>query len=354
MYSISLRVKDLYPAPEIEVGRWTFDNDVDADLHYFRMEEAIIEKGHDCFNTYNDKLRVALALYDDKGKKIKERHNYISPETFYDRHSSYIITSEGLDAMNRYYRKQRNLKIVLRTIATIGAALICWGILSIKYTGSEYLDKSKMAEKVTWDTERMHYDTDAPTLNLFRDVMADSVEVKQWQGNLNGDTAKCRKIFLQNMKALYGQKCFERNPSRIKFEIKGNSLYMYSHSFADEMAAMFAQQDFYNYITDCDFDTVRAYTHKGGGAKGWRIYTRGDVRYGDMVNTDTIQFPELHISLFEHLFMPTRSMQKVHEHSEKCSKILLEAGKQNKVARENFRREFIKEKTELYKHRKNK
>lgn len=356
MYNVSLRVKDSYPVPEIEVGRWTYDNEFGADLQFYRLEQTVIEKGHDCFNAHNDKLGVTLALYDDNDKKIKERHNYIYPETFYSLHRSYITTSEGLNAMNRYRCKQRKIKIVLRTFAAIVVALICWGVLSIKYMGSGYLDGEKTKEKVTWDTNRMHYDTDAATLSLTNDIMLDSVEVKKWQGNLGGDTAKCRKIFLQNMKAIYSQKCFERNPARIECEIKGNTLYMYSHSFRDEMAAMFAQDDFYQYITDCDFDTVRVFTHKGGGAKGWRIYVRGDQKYSNIDRyEDKVEYPKMaELSLFDEFFRWGRNQAKIQAHDKAVSEYFGKAHIYDSIAEVRYRKHFIEEKTELYKHRKNK
>ena len=177
----------------------------------------------------------------------------------------------------------------------IFVGLWCWGFMSIKNCANDHDKKEREKEK----TERMlrssnNMNLDAPAALLDHGVADDNAEggeVPQWCGELGGDTAKVRKIFLKSMRALYGDN--PRDPGRITFEIKGNNLYMYSYQFKEESTAWTSQIEFYQYFQDCDFDTVFAYAGNYGGAHGWNVYYRGDEKnaFGDV---DDYPMPKHH------------------------------------------------------------
>lgn len=177
----------------------------------------------------------------------------------------------------------------------IFVGLWCWGAMAIKNCANDHAEEEKNKEK----TERMlrssnNMNLDAPAALLDHGVADDNAEggeVPQWCGELGGDTAKVRKIFLQSMSTLYGDN--QRDPGRITFEIKGNNLYMYSYQFKEESTAWVSQIEFYQYFQDCDFDTVFAYAGNYGGAHGWTVYHRGDEK-NEFGNVDDYPMPKHH------------------------------------------------------------
>lgn len=228
----------------------------------------------------------------------------------------------------------------------IFVGLWCWGAMSIKNCANDHAEEEKNKEK----TERTlrssnNMNLDAPAALLDHGVADDNAEggeVPQWCGELGGDTAKVRKIFLQSMSTLYGDN--QRDPSRITFEIKGNNLYMYSYQFKEESTAWVSQIEFYQYFQDCDFDTVFAYAGNYGGAHGWTVYHRGDEKneFGD--TSDMPKYPK--VTLWDVI---TGNDNKIStEYHKQLMEWCARKDKQYNDAADAYRARFIAHKDSLY------
>lgn len=305
---------------------------------------------HSCVRVLDSDYHMSCKLCDDMGYPVKEFGGYmLGCDDFYERYETIINTTEGIDAFNAYRRKKiikKGIKVVAFVFFLI---CVCRCIGAIKYDLPDTLRHDIEAENANWNIDRMHYDANEACLMQVMDVNYPSCSLDKWCGELGGDTAKVRKEFLYSMKVIYSQDKFKRSASRVDFEIKHNNLYMYSIGFADDLARVQIQDDFFRFFTDCDFDTVFCYTYKGNGSKGWRVYRRGDARQN--VFRDMTGYPKPEpITWWDYL---TGNYHKgVEEHSKAVKEWLAKSDREDSLRRATYKAEFIAHKESLYKKRK--
>ena len=181
-----------------------------------------------------------------------------------------------------------------------------------------------------------------------------------WCGELNGDYVTCRKHFGEMMEKWYGENTYSlKNTSHVKYEIKGNSLYLYSYSFSDGIKRRMFLYEKYPYIVDCDFDVVYCSVFEGKDASFSIMYERGDVR-PDM-STDQIGMEGYPVSeadsatlwnTFKRIAYPPYGIEQ-DSLDRKHNKAVAEWCKKKYAERDaykaQYRKDFIAHKDSLYK-----
>ena len=349
-----------------QIGEFRYDNKEEADYEYSCIDSAFSRAAN-----FDHSFRYKIYIEYNRGN-----NDFILPsEKFVDGHAIHMGWKQllfcTLGKTKKYFNtesgkrfcEEHRKKATLRKVSDvllvkpynkirkhipflIFVGLWCWGAMAIKNCANDHAEEEKNKEK----TERMlrssnNMNLDAPAALLDHGVADDNAEggeVPQWCGELGGDTAKVRKIFLQSMKVLYGDN--PRDPGRITFEIKGNNLYMYSYQFKEESTAWVSQIEFYQYFQDCDFDTVFAYAGNYGGAHGWTVYHRGDEKneFGD--TSDMPKYPK--VTLWDVI---TGNDNKIStEYHKQLMEWCARKDKQYNDAADAYRARFIAHKDSLY------
>lgn len=328
--------------PSVKEAKWELDNNMDTAFYRSNMPPHMIGVASD--------YEVYVKIYDD-GELVTFRTGYYFTSGFYENFGKYF-TGEGLERVKKEKRIRRIIKNTWRAVGFAFVFGMCWCLVHFVGGMRDLNDHNKEMVKATWDSEMVKFDNETASASLEHDVVLDDgTDLPQWQ-SYDGDTARCRREFLKRMKIMYSQECYKHSPTKIEAEIKGDTLFLYSGSFKEWVAVEIAQNDLYQYITDCDFVAVKAYAGKYGGAKGWRMYNRGDM-IDSIIDTEVKNIahslPVEEVTLWDELIGTAK--EKRDRNNELYHKAMDEHKKEVQAREDKYRRDFIARKDSLYKAR---
>lgn len=327
--------------PSVKEAKWELDS---MGTIFYRSNSDMPNSG------IASDYEVNAKIYED-GELVTYRSGQYFTSQFFEYFGKYF-SDEGLERVKKEKRKRRIIKNTWRAVGFAFVVCLCYSLVHFVGGMRDLNDHNKEMTKATWDSEMVKYDNETANASLRHDVVLDDGSVlPQWQ-NYEGDTARCRKEFLERMKVMYSQERYNRSTTKIEAEIKGDTLCLYSSSFKEETAAQIAQNDLYQYITDCDFAKVVALEGTYGGAHGWVIYHRGDMM--DEIIDEEV--PEIvhnlkteKITLWD--IITFKDNEKTNRNNELFRKAMDEHKKEVKAREDKYRRDFIARKDSLYKAR---